>query len=172
MYIAQVGNLLSEIKNLKLDGIQNAANGTGNMGRGIAGSIRKAGGDEIMHDAFKVCADQDPQPGLAYSTISGTLKQQGIKRIVHAVTMKLPGGPTSYDIVRDAFRSAIALAKSEGITRLGCTALATGVGGLDSAIVAEIMGRIAKGSEGLEIVFVDFDKKFIDTLNKAIVTGE
>jgi len=168
MYTAQVGNLLELIKELKLDGIQNAANCRGPMGRGIAGSIRKAGGDEIMHDAFKVCADQDPQPGQAYSTISGKLKDLGIKRIIHATTMKEPGGPTSYDIVRDAFRSAIKLAKSEGITRFGCTALATGVGGLDSAIVAEIMGRIAKSSEGIEIAFVDFDKKFIDTLKKSL----
>ena len=166
MYTAQVGNLLELIEDLKLDGIQNAANGIGPMGRGIAGAIRKAGGDAIMQDAFKMCSAQDPQPGQAYSTIAGFLRARGVLRIIHAVTMKEPGGPTSYDIVRDAFRSAIDLAKKESITRLGCTALATGVGGLDSKIVAEMMGHIADEAEGIEIAFVDFDKRFIETLNK------
>lgn len=161
---AQVGNLLDKIEELKLDGIQNAANGIGPMGRGIAGAIRKAGGDAIMHDAFQVCSLLDPQPGQAYSTIAGLLQDRGVKRIIHAVTMKKPSGHTSYDIVRDAFRSALVLAKKEGISRLGCTALATGVGKLDSKIVAEIMGHIASEQTDVNVFFVDFDKKFIDTL--------
>jgi O-acetyl-ADP-ribose deacetylase (regulator of RNase III) len=165
MYTAQVGNLLEKIEELELDGIMSAANGQGPMGRGIAGSIREAGGDSIMRDAFKVCSEQNPQPGQAYSTISGLLKERGIKRIIHATTMKRPGGPTSYDIIRDAFRSALVLAKEEGIIRLGCTALGTGVGGRDAKIVAEIMGHIAWEESDINIFFVDLDQEFIDTLN-------
>lgn len=171
MFTAQVGNLLELIEELTLDGIMNAANGRGPMGRGIAGAIRNYGGDEIMDDAFAVCNSNDPLPGQAYSTISGRLKDRGIKRIIHAVTMKDPGGYTDYDIVRNAFMSAIHLAKMEGITRFGCTALSTGVGGLDAERVGAIMGGIALGASftsPIEICFVDMNIVFVNTLNDVL----
>lgn len=165
------GNLLESISKYKLDCIMNAANGTGPMGRGIAGAIRKYGGDEIMHDAFNVCADIDPQAGDSYITISGKLKEQGIKCIIHAVTMKKPGGYTDYEIVENCFSDALDLVASmnevwsngEKVKRVGCTALATGVGNLDPKKVANIMFRIAEYHE-LEICFMDFDEIFINEL--------
>jgi O-acetyl-ADP-ribose deacetylase (regulator of RNase III) len=166
---AYVGNLLNMIEELQLDGLMNAANGTGPMGRGIAGAIRKAGGDEIMHDAFAVCAKLDPKQGQAYSTISGSLKKRGIKRIIHAITMKNPNDPTTLQVARDAFESALRLARIEGITRLGCTALGTGVGGLDPEGVAMAMESVLDNWQGhleIEVYFVDFNEIFIRTLNR------
>lgn len=166
--IIEQGNLLEFIEKYSLDGIQNASNGIGPMGRGIAGAIRQYGGKEIQDDAFKVCKLQDPQPGQAYSTISGKLKDQGVNRIIHACTMKQPGGPTSYVIVGSAFKTALLLAKKEGITRLGCTALGTGVGGLDSENVAELMFEIANDieDENIDIVFIDINEVFINKLKE------
>jgi len=163
MFTKQVGDIISLIDILKLDGLMNAANGKGPMGFGIAGAIKRAGGDEIQSDAFEVCFESDPQPGQAYSTISGRLKDKGIKRIIHAVTMKSPAGHTSLDIIGAAFKSALALAKKEGITKLGCTALGTGVGGLNPIDVANIMSSIAK-SGIVDVAFVDHDQRFIDAL--------
>jgi len=160
-----VGNLLEEIENLQLDGIMNAANGKGPMGRGIAGAIKEYGGKVIQTDAYRICKELDPQPGQTYSTISGKLKERGIQRIIHAVTMKQPGGITSYEICKNAFISALKLAKEEGIKRLGCTALGTGVGGLDPCEIAKVMKPIAEKSE-IEVIFCDFDKIFIDQLLK------
>jgi O-acetyl-ADP-ribose deacetylase (regulator of RNase III) len=172
--VALIGNLITEIEKLELDGIQNAANGIGVMGRGIAGAIRKAGGDEIMHDAFAVCTKLNPKPGQAYSTISGSLKERGIKRIIHAVTMKNPSDPTTLQVAKDAFESALKLAQVEGITRLGCTALGTGVGGLDPEGVALVMKSVLdnwQGHLGIEVFFVDFNEVFIRTLNRAGKNG-
>ena len=50
----KVGDLLAEIENEKLDAVMNAANGYGPMGVGIAGAIRRVGGEEIEADAFAV----------------------------------------------------------------------------------------------------------------------
>lgn len=164
MVYCQKGNLLELIDELKLDGLINAANGIGPMGRGIAGAIRKYGGDEIQIDAFSVCNKLNPQAGDAYSTIPGSLK---VKRIIHAVTMKMPGGFTSYSICNKAFRSALNLAKKEGITKIGCTALGTGVGGLDSTKIAEVMFSCIDEND-IDIVFVDFDEKFIEKIESLI----
>jgi O-acetyl-ADP-ribose deacetylase (regulator of RNase III) len=160
----QVGNIISLIEELKLDGIQNGANGVGPMGAGIAGAIKRAGGYNIQADAFRVCKKLDPQPGQAYSTISGLLLQRGIKRIIHAVTMKNPGSPSSYEIIEKAFPASIQLAQTEGIKRFGCTGLGTGIGGLDPIKVAKIMSNIAKQYSNIDIVFVDLDKDFIDNI--------
>jgi len=165
MVTKQVGDIINLIDILKLDGLMNAANGKGPMGFGIAGAIKHAGGTEIQSDAFEVCFKLDPQPGQAYSTISGTLKDKGIKRIIHAVTMKSPAGYTSLDIIEAAFKSALILAKQEGITKLGCTALGTGVGRLSPIDVGIIMSRVAKsGIVDIDVAFVDRDQRFIDAL--------
>jgi len=165
MVKAENGNLLESIEKLGLDGVMNAANGKGPMGKGIAGAIKAMGGDKIQMDAYVVCKFEDPQEGDAYSTISGTLEKQGIKRIIHAVTMKQPGGRTSVEICGKAFESALKLAEEEGIKNLGCTALGTGVGGLDAREVARIMLPLAQKSK-INVAFMDFNADFIDELQK------
>ncbi|MDO8641046.1 MAG: macro domain-containing protein, partial [Nitrosarchaeum sp.] len=161
------GDLLKQITNEKLDGIMSAANGRGPMGRGIAGAIKRMGGDIIQEDAFRVCLAQDPQPGQAYSTIAGSFTDQGIKRIIHAVTMKQPGGPTSLEVISNAFKAALELAQKEGITKIGCTALGTGVGELNDKEVAKYMFDIAKSSP-ISIVFYDYHDDFVNTLQELI----
>jgi len=163
MISAQKGNLLKEFSKFGIDGIMNAANGKGPMGAGIAGAIKRAGGKEIQDNAYEVCRTLDPQEGQAYSTIAGSLEDEGIKMIIHAVTMKQPAGITSLEICRQAFESALELAEDEGIETLGCTALGTGVGGLDPREVAREMLPVAKNSN-IDVVFMDFDEDFIDEI--------
>jgi len=164
--IIKLGNLLEEIENQGLDAIQNAANCIGPMGAGIAGAIKRYGSSIIQSDAFKVCNATHPKPGQAYSTVSGLLKERGIKRVIHAATMAQPGGITSLEIVSNAFKSSIELAKREQITYLGCTALGTGIGGLDSKEVGKIMFKIALEEPILKIAFIDFNEDFIDQLKQ------
>jgi O-acetyl-ADP-ribose deacetylase (regulator of RNase III) len=164
MYTVKVGDLLAGIERNRLDGICSAANGVGPMGRGIAGAIRKAGGDEIQTDAFRVCCEVNPQEGSAYFTTAGGLKARGIKHIVHAVTMKKPGGYTNINIVRNAFLAAIKLAECIGIRRLGCTALGTGVGGLDVTAVANVMSTVAEDYSMIDLIFIDNDTNFVSAL--------
>lgn len=167
MIKAFVGNIFDFINSEQLDTLMNAANGIGPMGKGIAGAIRQQGGREIQIDAFKVCKMNDPQPGDSYKTISGRLETKGIKRIIHAVTMKNPGEKSSFDIIEKAFDSSLKLAIKSGSIKIGCTALGTGIGGLDSVIVAQKMFQIAnKYKKLIDIVFVDYDKNFINEIKK------
>ena len=163
MIKAKVGNLLELIDAFKIDGILNAANGIGVMGAGIAGAIKRYGGEEIQKDAIRVCKKLNPKEGQSYSTVSGKLKLKGVKRIIHAITMKNPGGETSIEVCKKAFKSAIERAKKRGIKNLGCTALGTGIGRLDPKKVAEMMFFIANESD-LNITFIDFDKDFINKI--------
>jgi O-acetyl-ADP-ribose deacetylase len=166
--LAEVGDVFNNIEKYEIDGIMNAANGIGPMGRGIAGAIRKHGGNVIQKEAFLRCIEQDPREGDSYVTGSGSLSQKGIKSIIHAVTMKEPGGPTSYEIVGNAFKSALDSAVRYNIKKIGCTALGTGVGNLNSSMVGTIMHGIAEHywKDMIEIYFFDFDTKFIDSINR------
>ena len=164
--VIEIGNLLESIEKYKITGLQNAANGIGVMGLGIAGAIRQYGGKEIQDHAFQVCNEYDPQPGYSYATIPGKLESKGIISIIHAVVMKQPGGYTNYDIVEKAFKSALNLAIDLQITLLGCTALGTGVGRLDSEKVAEIMFEVAIACTEIDIAFIDINEKFINKLKE------
>jgi O-acetyl-ADP-ribose deacetylase (regulator of RNase III) len=166
---AVLGDLFDYIEEYKIDGIMNAANGIGMMGRGIAGAIKKQGGDIIQTEAFKVCKNLNPQAGQAYVTSSGKLADRGIKKIIHAVTMKEPGGATSIDIIKKAFRNAIGLAIKEDISVLACTALGTGVGQLDYEEVASAMFLALKELPiftPIHMFLVDYNNKFIDRINE------
>lgn len=159
------GDLFEIINTISIDTIINAANGIGPMGRGIAGAIKKHGGDEIQKDAFNICRELNPKAGEAYKTISGKLSVIGVKQIIHAVTMKKPGDKTTYEIIGKAFISALNLAIKKKASVIGCTALGTGVGRLNSYKVANIMYEIAdKYNKIIDIVFIDIDKIFIDRL--------
>ena len=165
MIKAFTGDIFKFINEEQLDTLINAANGVGPMGRGIAGAIKKYGGKEIQTEAFKVCRFENPLPGGAYKTDSGRLFVKGIERIIHAVTMKEPGGPTSLDIIEQAFNSALKMAEKQGSLKIGCTALGTGVGGLDPSEVAVRMFKTAKKYiSKMDIVFVDLNNVFINKI--------
>jgi O-acetyl-ADP-ribose deacetylase len=164
MIKAFVGSIFDYIESEKIDCIQNAANCIGPMGRGIAGAIREHGGVEIQTDAFRACKQQNPEPGSCYVTIAGKLRDKGIKCIIHATTMKQPGGFTSLEIVQKAFESALQKAIELGIKNYGCTALGTGGYSvkLDVDEVAKIMVNVAKTYENdLNIIFADLNEQFI-----------
>lgn len=164
----QPGDLLEFIEKQQLDGIMSAANGRGPMGIGVAGAIRRAGSVKIEVDAYNVCNKYNPQRGDAYYTIAGDLEERGIKNIIHAVTMKNPGEGSSYEVIESAFRSAIRLAMDRGIRKMGCTALGTGVGGLDPIKVADIMFEIADeiniDQNNIGIAFIDLNQIFIERI--------
>ena len=170
MIKALVGDIFDQIETYSIEGIVNAANGIGPMGRGIAGAIKMHGGACIQGDAYRVCSRENPKPGDAYSTIAGCLEGRGIKRIIHACTMKQPSGYTDYKIVNSAFKSALALAKAEGITCMGVTALGTGVGKLDPRLVAnEMVDALVDSDTDIDIVFCDYSVDFIDEIKKLLM---
>lgn len=149
-----------------VDYIVNAANGLGKpMGRGIAGAIKRAGGKEIEDDAFKTCQLQDPQVGEVYITTAGKLPY---KNIIHLVTMKVPGGPTSLEVVVNCLRGLIEHCRANNIDKVALPALSTGVGGLDKEQVAKIFKAVLSTAPNIEFNVVDIDNEFISFM-KAVV---
>jgi O-acetyl-ADP-ribose deacetylase (regulator of RNase III) len=160
------GSFMAVLNGGKYDVMVNAANCRGPMGRGIAGALRKYGGEDIQLDAIRTCSKNDPNPGDVYVTTAGKLP---VRYIMHACVMKEPGGDTSYEIVKAAFKTLLKLAARDNL-KIVCTAFGTGVGCLDPVKVAKIMYEEAKGSK-VEVTFVDLDDRFIDELNKLIAKG-
>lgn len=160
MIKAMIGDLT---KVEDVDYIVNAANGIGPMGRGIAGAIKRAGGSDVERDAYKQCRELDPQTGDVYFTAAGRLPY---KKIIHLVTMKEPGGPTSYEVVRECLETLVEVCKTRDIKRVALPALSTGVGGLDKGQVASIFKKVLSPIEDIEFLIVDIDKEFISQFDK------
>jgi len=146
----------------EVDYIVNAANGIGPMGSGIAGAIRRAGGTEIQDAAFLMCSKADYQPGDIYMTHAGRLS---FKNVIHLVTMKNPGGVTSYEIVETCLKNLVNYCRVFGIKKIGLPALGTGVGNLDYRKVAEIFKEVLEPVEDIEFFVVDIDPMFIHCFN-------
>lgn len=164
--------VLGDITKIKVDAIVNAANGIGILGHGVAGAIRRAAGLSVQDEAKEVCRKNGKpiEEGECYSTSSGFLKEDnGVRTIYHAVTMRLPGGPSSLDIVSKVTKNVLESALVDGVKSIAIPALGTGVGRLDKSSVARIMVNIAKGfSESIDIYIVDIDASFIKEVEKNI----
>ena len=176
MYRAFNKNLLEEIKDGSFDAIVNAVNGSGPMDGGIAEAIKEAGGESIEEESIMICDLYEPKVGTVYLTGAGTLR---VKNVIHAVTMKEPetsyigNEEEGYRNVEVTLESVLSIARLNGLKKIGCTAFGTGVGGLDPVKVASIMKEVIHDDYiinitevEIEIVFMDFDKSFIDTLNE------
>jgi O-acetyl-ADP-ribose deacetylase len=151
-----------------VEAICNAANATGPMGRGVAGAIRKAGGSVIQKEAAALCKEQDIQPGELYVTGAGSLPYS---RVIHLVTMKKPGGFTSYEIVEKCLLSLVAYCEAEGISRVALPALSTGVGGLDPVQVAERFRHILEPHPSICFTVIDINEAFIREFPEQLPEG-
>ena len=117
-----------DICDLEVDAIVNPANLSLWMSTGVAGAIKRAGGDEIEFAAVR----QAPVPlGEAIVTDGGTL---AARAVIHAVSLdrdRRSSGP----VIEAAVRSAMARAREIEARSVAFPALGTGVGGfpLDEA---------------------------------------
>jgi len=101
------------------------------MSTGVAGAIKRAGGDEIEFAAVR----QGPLPvGAAVVTPAGRL---AAKVVIHAVSIDRDRR-TSRPAIEAAVRSAMARARDIGAASIAFPALGTGVGGFPLAEAARI----------------------------------
>ena len=115
-----------DITQLEIEAIVNPANSLMIMGGGVAGAIRRAGGEEIEREARRYA----PVPvGKAVVTGAGRLAPR-IKYVIHAPTMERPAMRTTREKVKKAMLAALRAAAEKGISELAVPALGAGVGGL------------------------------------------
>ena len=120
----QVHVAKADLTLLPVDAIVTPANSLGIMGSGIAGSIRRRGGDTIQHEAM-ACAPI--AVGAAVVTSAGRLYA---KHVIHAPTMEEPGSKIGVENVRRATRAALIAAGRNGFEVIAMPGMGTGVGGV------------------------------------------
>ena len=134
-----------------LDAVVNAANTELWMGAGVAGALKRRGGDAVEREAMS----QGPIAlGDAVRTAAGDLPN---RHVIHAAAMgfraedelipKRPGSRSSADIIRRATLRALALAEDAGDRSIAFPALAAGIGGFPIEECARVMIAAAREYE-------------------------
>jgi O-acetyl-ADP-ribose deacetylase (regulator of RNase III) len=145
-----------DLTEMDTDAIVNAANNDLVLGAGVAGAIRRKGGDAIQRE----CDSIGSIPvGYAAITTGGKLKA---RFVIHAASMQL-GGKTSADTLRHSTAHSLRIADERALKSIAFPAVGTGIAGFPLKECAEIMLREAarhlKGETSLEtIYFVLFDE--------------
>ena len=146
-----------DMTEMETEAIVNATNNDLILGGGVAGAIRRKGGDQIQ----KECNEIGSIPvGYAAITAGGKLKA---KYVIHAASMQL-GGRTTADALRHSTAHALRISVERGLKTIAFPAVGTGIAGFDLRECAEILlseaARHLNGKTSLEtIYFVLFDSE-------------
>jgi O-acetyl-ADP-ribose deacetylase (regulator of RNase III) len=138
-----------DITALEVDAIANAANNALWMGAGVAGAIKRAGGEEIEREAV---AKGPIGIGDAVATGAGRL---GARWVVHGAVMG-QDLRTNADLVRRTTRRCLEVADELGARSLALPAFGTGVGRFPLTECAEIMVSEAAGFDARSLERVVF----------------
>ena len=146
------------------DAIVNAANNRLQLGAGVAGAIRLAGGPSIQDE----CDRHGPiEVGEAAITGGGNLRARWV---IHAAAMGTE--PVSERSIRQSTLASLALAARHGARRIAFPVLGSGVGGFDFTRSAEIMrDAITSSTDSAafdEIVFYGFSAADASILNQTV----
>lgn len=139
------------------------------MSTGVAGAIKRAGGDEIEFAAVR----QGPLPvGAAIVTPAGRL---AARLVIHAVSIDRDRR-TSATAIEAAVRSAMARAREVGAASIAFPALGTGVGGfpLEEAArvaVATVRDELARSPAIEQVVFALKGAATYDAFEAALTVG-
>jgi O-acetyl-ADP-ribose deacetylase len=128
----QIEVVEGDITALEVDAIANAANDRLWMGAGVAGAIKRAGGEDIERQAVAL---GPIALGDAVATEAGRLPA---KHVIHAAVMGQDLA-TNGEIVGAATRRSLEVADELELKSLALPAFGTGVGGFPLEEAAEIM---------------------------------
>jgi len=156
-----------DITSLDVDAIANAANDHLWMGAGVAGAIKRAGGEEIEREAVA----KGPIPiGTAVATGAGRLQA---RYVVHGAVMG-QDLRTNAELVEQTTLSCLAVADELGCESLALPAFGTGVGGFPLDECARLMVDVARAYEPRtlrRIVFAVFGSVGAAAFRDALAAG-
>ncbi len=146
------------------EAIVNAANNHLWMGSGVAGAIKRKGGDVIEREAM---ARGPVRVGEAVATTAGKLP---FKYVIHAAGMG-QDLLTNETIVREVTRNSVLLADKLSLKSLAFPAIGTGVGGMElSACAIAMIGAVREIETTLKslnrVDFVLFDAASLEIFQK------
>ena len=145
-----------DLTEMNTDAIVNAANNDLILGAGVAGAIRRKGGEQIQRECDAIGSIP---VGFAAITTGGKLKARAV---IHAASMEL-GGKTNAGSLRNSTAHSLRIANERGFKSIAFPAVGTGIAGFPLKECAEIMVREAaqhlRGETSIEtIYFVLFDE--------------
>ncbi len=145
--------------------IVNPANSYGYMGGGVAGVIKRFGGEEIEREAVQKAPID---VGKAVLTTAGKLKFKGV---IHAPTMEEPAMRTTEEKVRKATKAALSLADELCFKSIAFPGMGTGVGRVPKPIAAKAMIEEIKTFKPKcleKVILVDLDEEMVKEWQKAL----
>ena len=152
------------------DAIVNAANNDLILGGGVAGAIRRKGGEAIQRE----CGEIGSIPiGGAAITGAGKLKA---RHVIHAASMRL-GGSASAQAIRSSTAHSLRIAREKKLTSIAFPAIGSGMAGFPLRECAEIMlhetAKHLSGATSLKCVdFVLFDAAALKTFQEVFAALE
>ena len=158
--IVQKGDLTQ----IRCDAIVNPANSFGYMGGGVAGAIKRVGGNEIERDAVS----KAPIPvGKAVVTTAGILP---CKYVIHAPTMKEPAIKIDVENVKLATKAAFETGLKLKLKSIAIPGMGTGVGAVSPDDAAKAITSIAKEFENKfeKIILIDRNDDMIISFKKFV----
>lgn len=154
-----------DITEMDVDAIVNAANNDLQLGSGVAGAIRRKGGDQIQEECDAIGSIPI---GSAAITSGGRLKA---RHVIHAASMQL-GGRTTAQSLRSSTSYSLRIAAQHKLKTIAFPAVGTGVAGFPVRECAEIMleeaAKHLESPASLErIYFVLFDNDSLKVFEEA-----
>lgn len=152
----------SDLTKISCDAIVNPANSYGYMGGGVAGAIKRVGGNEIENEAI---SKAPIDVGKAVATTSGLLP---CKYVIHAPTMKRPAMRINVENVRLATKAALKTCIKLNLKSIAIPGMGTGVGGVSTEKAAEVITNLAKEFENKfdKIFLIDRNEEMIESFKK------
>ncbi len=147
--------LQADLTETDADAIVNAANNDLQLGGGVAGAIRRKGGEVIQRECNEI--GSIPVGGAAI-TSGGRLKA---RYVIHAASMEL-GGKTTARSLRSSTAHSLRIASEKGLKTIAFPAVGTGIAGFPVKECAEIMlheavEHLKKPTSLEKVYFVLFD---------------
>lgn len=145
-----IRTVAGDICERNVEAVVNAANNRLWMGGGVAGAIKRKGGEEIEREAVA----KGPVP-VGEAVVTGAGRLPHARYVIHAAVMG-QDLKTNADYIRAATANALARAEELGVKSLAFPALGTGVGGFPlrecARIMLSVVAEHAKKASGLQLV--------------------
>ncbi|MGB8022007.1 MAG: O-acetyl-ADP-ribose deacetylase [Candidatus Nanopelagicales bacterium] len=156
-----------DITEFHADAIVNAANSGLLGGGGVDGAIHRAGGPAILAEcrALRETSLKAGLPtGQAVATTAGKLPARWV---IHTVGPRYSGRRTDAELLADAYRNSLAVARELGARSIAFPSVSTGIYGYPVEEAAPIALGCAQAAADLEVTFVLFSEGVLESFRTA-----